>query len=152
MSQPIDYWAIRDGISLAIRKAPELGDLKVLHELGRLPAPEEVPCVLVYLAGRTVPPDIQRISGGRSLHYRLTFSTWVLHYSLDSLEEAVRRRDRILAKVELALMADRTLGGLVPNRAFWFEGGDVEWNRDPVRQAFVSAIESRLVYEIPAEL
>lgn len=151
MSQPIDYGAIRDGIAQAIRSHPELNALTVFHEPGRLPAPEQCPCALVFLVGRANPPELQRMDGGRGLAFRLTFSVWVLHYSLESLEDAMRKRDEVLAKAEMALMADRTLGGAA-RRSVYFEGGDVEWNRDPAAQAFVSAIETRLVYDVAAEL
>jgi hypothetical protein len=150
-ARPIDYWAIRGGISAAIRSYPELEAITVLPELGRLPAPEECPCVLVYLESRENPPERQRISAGLELGFRITFSIWVLHYSLDSLEDAVRKRDAVLSKVELALMADRKLGGAVRGLAS-FDGGDVTWSRPPNGQAFTSAIETRIVYEVTAEL
>ena len=146
----IDYWGLRLRISAAIRNREGLQNLPVFLELGRVPAPEEMPCVLLYMTGRTTPQEIQRIASGRRTDHRLIFSAWVLHYSLSSLEDATRGRDVLLAEVEMALMADRTLQGAC--RGLWLEGGDVQWGQDPKQQLFSTAVETMIVFDVHADL
>lgn len=149
-AHPIDYWAIREGLKLAIRTYPELGQIEVhLEPSGDIP-PERCPAVLLFMTGRTSPDTIQRISAGRRTDHRLVFSAWVIDYSLESLETATRRRDAVLAKVELALMVDRTLGGLV--KGLYLEGGLVEFGKDPKSPLFATAIETVITCDVYASL
>lgn len=149
----IDYWDLRLRIKTAINARAGLETLAVFLEMARTPAPEEMPCVLLYMTGRTSPQEIQRIASGRRTDHRLIFSAWVLHYSLDGLEDATRRRDAVLAEVEMALMADRTLQGAT--RGLWLEGGDVQWGPiDPKvsQPIFATAIETMIVCDVHADL
>jgi hypothetical protein len=149
-THPVDYWAIREGISLAIRTYPTLDQLPVHIELAGDVAPEECPCVVLFMTGRTTPSELQRISAGKRTDHRLMFSVWVLDYSLSSLAEATRRRDAVLAKVELALMVDRTLGGLV--KGLYLEGGHVDFGKDPKSTLFATAIETVVTVDVFASL
>jgi hypothetical protein len=149
-AHPIDYWAIREAIRRAIRTYPELGQIEVhLEPSGDVP-PERCPCVLLFMTGRSTPDELQRISAGKRTDHRLVFSAWVIDYSLDTLEAATRRRDAVLTKVELALMVDRTLGGLV--RGLYLEGGLVEFGKDPKSPLFATAIETLITCDVYASL
>lgn len=144
MPRRIDYWGLRLGIRAAINSWPGLETLPVLFEEGGEPATERLPAVLLYLVGRQTLPERQRISAGTRTDHRVVFSAWVMHYSLASLEDAVMRRDAMLAEVELALMQDRTLGGRLPKTLF-LEAGAVQSGSDPKMTKFASAIETLII-------
>lgn len=146
----IDYWGLRERIRTAINSRAGLETLPVFLERGNEPSPEQMPCVLLYMTGRTTPQERQRQSAGRRTDHRLIFSAWVLHYSLDGLEDATRRRDAVLAEVELALMADRTLQGGCSG--LQLEGGEVQWGKNAKTQIFATAIETMIVCDVHADL
>lgn len=148
MTQPVDYWGIRQAISLAIRNSPELAALPVHLERTDTPSLEQLPCVLVFMTDRQSIEQRQRIGAGLLLDHRLTFAVWVLAGSLVSLADAVERRDRILAQVELALMGDRSLGGAVSGTEL--SGGEVIWNGDPNLASFTTAIETLVLCDVQA--
>lgn len=151
MSREIDYWAIREAVVTAIHAHEDLADLPVLLEQAGEPAPEMLPVVLVYLDSRSSPQGIQRIAAGTRTDMRIILSLWLFHYSLNGMAEAIRLRDAVLSKLEIALMRDRTLGGLMPHGS-WIEGGDIMTGRDAEGRAFVSGVETRLVGDVYAML
>lgn len=140
----ISYQAIREGIREAIRSYPGLENLTVLLEPSSEPSMEQMPAVLVFMAQRSTPPPLQRIAGGKQTSHRLVFSLWVLHYSPDGLDAAVLGRDAVLAKVEVALMRDRHLGGRLPN-GLMLEAGEMQTGKDA---AFAAAAETLVMMDV----
>lgn len=146
----VDYWGLRLAIAAAIRDDPDLAALPVFPERGSVPSPEELPCCLIYMGERSTSAGEQRIAAGLLLIHRVVFSVWVIHYSPQSLEDAVRLRDGLLGKVELALMRSTNLGGAV-SQSVELEGGDVEWGSNG-KSFFSSAIETRVICRVEARL
>lgn len=149
-AHPIDYWGIREAIGKAINAWPGLERLPILLEESAEVPPEALPCVMIYLTERVSPDDIQRLAAGRRTDFRITFSVWVIDYSLDSLREATKRRDTLLAQVELALMKDRKLGGAVNGLSLF--GGVVQFGRDEKSAAFATGIETLVRCDVYASL
>lgn len=136
----IDYAGIRDAIAATLRTVEGLTVEVEWH--GEMPL-ERLPCALVYMTRRLAPERDQRLSAGQITYFQIIFPVWVMHYSLSSAKEACDLRDRVLAKVEVALMRNRSLGGLV--RGSWIEPGEVLSGHDPKKNAFSAAIETRVV-------
>lgn len=77
----------------------------------------------IYLVGRDV-PDGQPLANGTLMRYRLNFILWCWEYSLESITDAIQRRDDLVGRVEVALMKNRTLNNSV-NYSF-IEGGELQ--------------------------
>ena len=149
-AQPVDYWGIREAIRAAIRAHPELGTMPVHLERTSIPSLDELPCVLVFLTNRETIPERQRIGAGRSVNHRLTFSVWVIAASLEGQTAAARLRDEKMALVEVALLADRSLGGAVSGTEL--SGGEVQWSDDPKLASFSTAIETLVICDVEARI
>ncbi len=123
----VDYQGIRTGIRAAIQARGSLSGVTVLIEPEIVHAIDLAPCVTVTLTGREAPEDEQQLRAGQSTVYNVAATLAVIHFSMVGRDEAVRLRDAILGEVELALMADRTLGGVV--QGLWLDGGPMEVER-----------------------
>lgn len=142
-----DYWGIREGIVEAIRSHPDLATMRAVYDPADMPAPEELPAVLVMMTERSSPMDAQRITAGQKTWHRCVFSVWVLHYDVASMADAVRRRDAVLDKVEAALMRDRGLKGRL-ERSLTIEAGEVMVGSSAKGTGFAAAIETLVVVEL----
>lgn len=146
-AREIDYWDLRVGIEEAIQAHEDLAGLRVVKEPHASPSPEELPAALVFMTERSTPEERQRLAAGTRADHRIVFSVWVLTYSLDAMEAAVRQRDRIMAKVEVALLRDRRLGGRLL-KDLTLEAGDIlhaQEEESEARVAFSTSIETRVV-------
>lgn len=141
----VDYWGIREGIGRAIRSYPGLENLTVLQEPANEPSPEQLPAVLIYLDERDTPEENQRLTAGKTTHHRLVFSLWVLGYSAAGLDVAARSREDTMARVEVALMRDRSLGGLL-TKSLTIKAGETQVGAG--KSAFVAAMETRVIVEV----
>ena len=81
-----------------------------------------MPLVAIYYDRRDAFDADQSLSAGQRTRYQIRFVLWCWHSSYDSLADAAALRNELLAKVEVALMRDRTLGGLI--NKLWLEGGE----------------------------
>lgn len=84
---------------------------------------ERTPYVGIYLTGRDAPADDQRLRAGQTTTMRLRYTLLVVTYAADGVESAIRARNDLIGKVEVALMTDRTLGGTVDFHVL--DGGDM---------------------------
>jgi hypothetical protein len=148
-SPSIDYWAIREGISETIRSHPDLANLRVYLEQPDMPSPEDLPAVLISMVERESPAALQQIAAGKTAWHRCIFSVWVFHYSTDTLAEAVRLRDAMIARVEDALLADRSLGGRL-QRSLELEAGAVISGSSAKGTGFAAAIETLVAVQVRA--
>ena len=80
-------------------------------------------CIDVLLERHDEPQEIQRITGGRSLHVLVTFSIWVTTFSVETRLEAVEARNDIIAFIQTLLLIDREMGGLCESNHQ--DGGDM---------------------------
>lgn len=80
------------------------------------------PWVSVVLVNRSTPMG-QPLAGGTRTRFNVRFSLWCWQFSLESTGVASKLRDDLVGKVEIALMANRTLNNKVASS--WLEGGDM---------------------------
>lgn len=126
----VDYYGIETAIKdiLEADAGNDLPDnLKVFIESQIAFNDEGCPGVYIYLDRRDAPPQIQRIAAGTRTDMEVDLSLWCAEFH-DSVEDASRLRDDLIGKVEVALMADRTLNDTVT--AFWLRGGDFNMLQD----------------------
>ena len=143
MTAPVDYNAILDAIERIISEDPELGDVSVLVE-------EELTfqsgsVVIIYLDRDDNPEGIQSLSAGMHTRKWIYFSIWCCHQGLDR-REAIRKRNWLKARVETALMRDRTLLNTV--EAQWSPGGEFLTAR--IESGFMSCAMINLVCDTVA--
>ncbi len=77
----------------------------------------------IYLERRDAPPENQTLSFATRIRFELKFNIWVFAWHLE-IREAIHLRDDLLGKVELVLMADRSLQGSVGSS--WISGGEFD--------------------------
>lgn len=142
----IDYWGIRQEIRDILKDDADLSGVNVSIEDENYFAAERSPWVGVYLERRDAPIGIQRISAGQQTTYELRFILWCWVYSLEGVPDAIRRRDDVLARVEVALMRQRTLRGKVDH--IRLEGGEMPSGRDPDANGFMSGAEIIMIAQI----
>ena len=78
--------------------------------------------VSVVLVNRNTPSG-QSLANGTRTRFHIKFSLWCWQFSLESTGTASKLRDDLVGKVEIVLMANRTLNNKVGNS--WLEGGDM---------------------------
>lgn len=120
MSGPlIDYEAIEDEIKKILDDALDETMVTVEEELS-FPA-ELTPWVGIYLDRRD-PSRNQYMSAGRRQDYDVRFAIWCWCAGMEA-RATWRARNGLVTLVERALMANRTLNGLV--ETIMLEGGDM---------------------------
>ena len=80
-----------DGVIFAIEEDFPLG-------------PDSTPWVGISITEREMPEDRQRLAAGTRMVVVVTFSIWCWSYDLESKAAAIRNRDDLLGKVEVAMM------------------------------------------------
>lgn len=109
---------VNDATLAAMTPVPQINDP------GRFPTfdPQGNPnAVYIYLETRSAPENMQRLRAGQSTDMLIRFSIWSFSFHFDELPTAEQNRDLLCSNVELALMANRGLGGKV--KTSWLEGG-----------------------------
>lgn len=144
----ISYFAIEEALRDAIVSDPDLETVRGFIEEDLIFSPESAPAVYIYLESRAAFEEDQRLSAGRRTDYTISLTVWCVEWHQDSVSEAARSRDSLIAKVELAIMRDRTLGGLVDS--LWLDGG--EFQSGFGEQGFISAGEIRVMARAGAVL
>ena len=105
--------------------------------------------VIIYLDDRSATPG-QPIAAGQQTRMDIGFSIWIAAVSVHSFRKAAELRTDLIGKVELALMANRTLN----NRAAssWLLGGEFHSARkkSPAGLVYMAMGEVKLVAEATA--
>lgn len=141
----VDYWAVREAVKTTLTATQELQGATVRIEEEMLFTPELVPYIGIYLDRRDAVDTEQRLAGGTRTDYRLSLLLWCVHFSMDSLQQAVQWRDELVSSVEVALMRNRTLNGAV--RYSWLTGGEL-FNSRNGDNGFISVAEVNLIAQI----
>jgi len=135
----LDYYAIEVAIK-TILDATLLATTVLIEEVV---AYIEGPLVVIYLDRRRAPAELQQLSAGTSTRFELDLTLWCLALSYDGVREASQLRDNIIGQVEVAMMADRTIGGTVMSS--WIEGGEFRNSRTEDDSGFISAGEVKII-------
>lgn len=126
---PIDYWSIKVAIKSALdaQLAATLPKPVVVVEQ-QFPIPPNESWIGIYQDSRTAPDSFQNLANGTKTRIMVRHTIWVWRYAMDQ-DKAIQLRNSLLGDVELALMLDRTFGGIVETS--WLEGGRLVTADDP---------------------
>ncbi|HEV8639643.1 MAG TPA: hypothetical protein VGV13_00915 [Methylomirabilota bacterium] len=119
----VDYFAIEQAIQTVLKAAPDLSGTQVVIEEELQFGSEATPRVGIYLMRRDAPSGLQALAAGQQTRFLVRFEIRCAAYSLDAVATAISLRDDLVGKVEVALMASRSLNGTVISS--WLEGGDL---------------------------
>jgi len=144
----VDYYAIEKALQTLLQADATLTGTTVTVEAELMFGAEAAPWVGIYLDRRDAPADMQGIGAGISTRMLCRFSIWCWAFTLESIEEAIHKRDDILGKVEVALMKNRTITNNVSTS--WLEGGEMPSGRIPGNTGFMSGGEVVLVADVKA--
>lgn len=141
----IDYFEIETEIAEILKADATIGGVQVTVEddLNL----EVGPWVSIYLERRD-PTAGQPLAAGTRTRMQLRFSIWCWQYSLDSITEACKNRDDLVGKVEVVLMANRSLNSKV--NYSWLEGGEIQSARVPDTSGYVAGGEVVVIAEVMA--
>jgi hypothetical protein len=117
----IDYYAIEQAIQTQLAAALTTARVLVEEPFQHAIA-DTTRIVSVFLEGR-VPHNDQVLAAGTHERMLVKLSIWCAVFHMESLQVALEQRDDLIGEAELALMADRTLGGVVDSS--WLEGGEL---------------------------
>src|SRR3990172_2339488 len=121
----INYSALLKGIEQVLQND---GDIVAFQAdvLVKKPVPTTLtgPVVNIF-EDRRDPTPSQDISAGTRKRYTIRWAIWVTCFSADSYADAAEQRDELLGKVEIALMKNRTLAGVLPNSSLDIQGGEL---------------------------
>lgn len=121
----INYTAILKGIEQVLRND---GDVIAFNAdvLIQKPVPTTLtePVINVFEDRRDPTPG-QDIAVGTRKRYTIRWAVWVTCFSSNSYADAAEQRDELLGKVEIALMKNRTLDGVLPNASLDIQGGEL---------------------------
>lgn len=145
----VDYWGIAQAIQRVLQEETALQGVQVTIEDEGLFGAEATPWVGIYIEGRTAPPDMQVLAAGRRTRMLVRFALWCWYMALET-EAAMRGRDDLVGKVEIALMRDRTFEGAVATA--WLEGGELPSARLQQGSGFVSGAEIALICDVTARV
>lgn len=123
------------GVRVYIERDPEFGVMDIGTGLS------------VYLLSRSAHTQ-QVLAAAKRTRYLVRFAVTAFAFDLESYESAARKRDDLLAGVELALMRNTSLGGLVTSS--WLEGGDFVSARGSAGSPFIAAADTILVADVSA--
>ena len=115
----IGYYAILRELQAVLQAEPTLNGVSVAIE-GQGLVNDLAPWVNLRLDRRDAPPNEQYLAAGQRQRYFLRVLITCAQYALD-LGEASRLRDELIGSVEVVLMGNRTVNGLITTS--WLEGG-----------------------------
>ncbi len=145
----IDYVGIRSAIKSLIESYPGLADVRVyVEEEPQFGLSDVARAIAVFTDRRSAPASEQNLGAGKRTRYYLRTVFVVVFFTLESFEAACNGRDEVLANLELALMANRTLSGKVSSS--WLEGGELFSARDSQTGCFISVAELILTSDVSA--
>lgn len=143
----VDYYAIETAVQAILQADATLAGTTVVVEGELVFGSEQTPWVGIYLDRRDAPADRQRIAAGTRTVFLIRLALWCWEYSVEGEAKAIQLRDDLVGKVEVALMANRTLSGTVTTS--WLEGGELPSGRLP-ETGWVSGGEIVLIAEAKA--
>ena len=143
----LDYYDIELEIKDVLESDSDIKEITVIVEDAPEFAEAIAPWIGIYLESREAPSSLQKLSAGTITEFRLRFSIWAWTYSLESIESAIKARDELLGKIEIALMKARSTRDKL--QASWIEGGEMLTARikSDAGQGFMSGAEVIFVLE-----
>ena len=145
----IDYSGIRNQLKTILEADARLAGVRVyVEEEPQFGISDRAQAVVVYLTGRTAPPNVQPLAAGKRTRYFLRVEIGVVYFAMESYKAACDGRNTLLGNVELVLMKDRTIGGKVETS--WLEGGAMYSAKNPASPVWCAVAELALIAEVSA--
>lgn len=145
----INYSGIRTQIKSILEGDAALAGTRIyIEEEPQFGLSDVQKAIAVFTDRRTAPPSEQSLAAGKRTRYYLRTLFVVLFFDTASFDAACTGRDDLLGALELVLMANRTLGGLVATS--WLEGGAFYSGRTAQGYPFVSVAELDMTSEVSA--
>ena len=145
----IDYVGIRNQLKTILAGDARLGGVRIyVEEEPQIGISDAGSAIAVFTDERRLDPSGQSASAGHRTRYQLRMSFWTVYFSLESYLAACNGRDALLAQLELVLMDNRTIGGLVT--ASYLEGGVMFSARNAQGDTFCAAAETICASEVSA--
>lgn len=141
----IDYYSIESELSEILKADATLDGVHITVEDNT--DMEGGSWVGIFLLGREL-TEGQPLAMSTRIRYRLNFLILCWDYSLDSIADAIQKRDDLIGKVEIALLKNPTINNLV-NYSF-LEGGELESAQLEETAGFIAGGEIRLRAELTA--
>lgn len=116
----IDYYEIQNAIKTMLDADSTLSGVKNRLEALDIIA-ENCPQTVIILKSRN--NILEEIAAGQHIRMGITFEVWCYEYALEILQ-AMKKRDDLIGKVEIALMKNRTLNSTVQYHTI--TGGEFE--------------------------
>lgn len=144
----LNYYGIELALQEILQADPALANVSVYVEEDQAPAILEGPAVIIYLEGRTAPPTLQTLSAGLNTRMELRLNLWCYAVDFETWRGAQQKRDELIGIVELTLMRNRDINGLV--NTSWLEGGSLSAGGPGRGTGWVSSGEIILVADATA--
>lgn len=145
----VDYFEIETAIRDIIKANPETADIDVLIE--ERPSLGDSDFVLIEPERRDAPDEIQTLSAGTRTRYELEISVWCYGYGMER-DDALKRRDDLVSKVEIILMGNRKLnsGGKEHVTTLWLRGGEFDFRQGAEGAGFISGAQIEVICDVTA--
>ncbi len=137
-----DYFAVLEAIEAQLKADEDLAEATILVEEDLSFQPGDT--VIIYLERREAPANQQGLSAGKRTRFLVTFSVWCYHFALDT-RPAMKKRDDLIGRVEVALMRDRTYRGSVESS--YIDGGNFASGRTE-GGLYMAGAEIRIVADL----
>lgn len=124
-----DYYAVESAIKTLLDADSTLTGVQVGIEEELAFGASTAGQVEIYLERRDAPADLQALRAGQTTRFLVRLSLWCYGFSIESVAKACQLRDDLMGKVEVALMANRTLSGSV--NKFYLDGGEFDNQESP---------------------
>ena len=123
----IDYTGIMKATRDTIANDANVRALRTTVEIARAVLTMNATPHVNIFEGRRVNAT-QVISAGKRHRYTLHWQVVVSAFSAAGFEDAMSQRDELLGYVELALMSNRSLGGILTHQQLQLAGGELRSN------------------------
>lgn len=148
----IDYWSIENELAEIIKANTRAAYVCVEEQIQF--GADNSPWVGVYVERRDALSGMQTLSMGQRTRMKLHMVVWVWCFSLE-MERAIKDRDDMVGELELVLMQNREINGLVDT--LWITGGRLPSARIANREnrfegdVFISGAEILIVADVVAD-
>lgn len=144
----IAYHSVLDSLKLIFEADVLTSDSRVFVEQEPQIGLQDVSKVLVLVLNRRNATPGQSLAAGKRQRYMLSFSVWIMAFSIEDFNRAAVIRDDLLASAELVLMANRTISGTV--ESLQLDGGEFYNAKSDNGSSFCAMAEIQVQAQVSA--
>jgi hypothetical protein len=120
----LNYFAIGASIQTMLAADSTLSGIPVLlEEEFNYGLADSAKAVGIYADSRSPTPE-QPAAAGKRTRMHIRYRLWCLGFSMESIADAISKRDTLIGAVEIALMGGRNFGR-TDLESSWLEGGEL---------------------------